>query len=122
MINELEALEERKKALCNVSNLHRKIRQIFPNEDVETILAILAEAGQWASCRVSLTILRACEESAWNDLDFLRRAVQTAKEDYRDVLIGEYLHGANVPIGATDEEVAEADLRDAREHIDWLMK
>ena len=67
--------------------VRRKIAQVFPDRDAETIQAVLARYGtekhEQEPDRVRLAILKLCDEE---DAPELERMVECAKQDFRDIL------------------------------------
>ncbi len=114
--------EERKRALCNVWNLRRKIAQLFPQEDADELEGVLWGAWQWENARLGLAILRQCDAAKRaGHRNYLDELVRTAQRDYRDVLVGEYTRQMHLRKDATAEQEQGARDADARECIDWLM-
>ena len=62
------------------------IRDVFPNEDLQTILDVLSEYGKQPFERDSERVQIAAIQLSEGDIDRLLQFVVDAKRDYRDVL------------------------------------
>ena len=114
--------EERKQSLWNRDNLRRKIAHLFPKEKADELEEVLWNAWQGNNARLGLGILRCCDVSGHaGDREHLDRVIKVAKEDYRDILILEYLGEVELPFEATEEQKQIAREDDAREYLDWLI-
>ncbi len=100
-----------------------KVKQSFPNEDQEKILAILnlygKETYEQEQERVQIAILKLSD----GDLERLRKNIETAKRDYRDVLAyAEYPEATSKDTWKMrdKEEVRRIRERDRQQYFNWL--
>ena len=99
--------------------LERKLQRLFPSdEDRVRVRAILAEliAGVEGE-RVALAVLKL----AGSDLGELRRCVDAARTDYRDILAwAEYPRQMRLGASAPAADLSTARRADAAEFQRWL--
>lgn len=100
-----------------------KVKRYFPNEDEEKIIGILNLYGKETSERewerVQIAILKLSD----GNLEKLRKNVEIAKSDYRDVLAyAEYAEemGKDTWRMSDKEEVRRIRERDRQQYLDWL--
>lgn len=99
----------------------RKIGQVFPDRAPADVLACLDQYGvesyERERRRVQLAILKLCNETGQGDLETY---VQTAKQDYRDVLAWAEYPREFKAFGETDPaRLASARDADRREFQAW---
>jgi uncharacterized protein (DUF1778 family) len=100
--------------------LLRKVRDTFPNRDLQEILAILDQFGVHHE-RVCLAALKASE----GDIERLRRNIEDAKMDWRDIIAaaeypGEWRLGWRQRKRLTEEDRKRLAEQDRQEYLDWL--
>lgn len=108
------------------SDVTRVVRRDFQSDQVVAVMALLREyeTAQWEGGhpRVLLATLKLAE----GDLDSLRRQIDVAKTDYRDVLAcAEYpQYMRSVPPGAdgSGQEVQGVIQRDWTQYQNWLTE
>ena len=113
-------------ATVTPADVERVARRDFPADQVAQVLALLAEYGpeDWHGEPDRVRV--ACLKLANGDLERLRREVEGAKHDYRDILSpAEYpgyskrmFHIERLPPGER-ERIIEADWK---QYQDWLLR
>ena len=99
--------------------LERKLQGLFPfDEDRQRARAVLAELISGVEGeRVALAVLKL----AGSDLGELRRCVDAARTDYRDILAwAEYPRQMRLGASAPAADLAAARWEDAAEYRRWL--
>lgn len=101
----------------------RKAEQVFPHEELSEVLAVLDDYGSETYHqereRVQLAVLRL----SGGDMAQLRKGMETARGDYRDVLcVAEYLRECELTGSADLESEATLMAREAdrRDYLAWL--
>lgn len=98
----------------------KKVRRCFIDENVATqVVGTLdlfgAESSEAGRARVHLAILKQCN----GEVERVRKLVELACTDFRDVLVGaEFPEEFSLPSGADDINVVRE--RDRRQYEDWL--
>lgn len=103
----------------------RLVRRDFPHEPEEEVLQLLDEYGREVWHREAARVHLAALKLSPGSLDGLRRSVETAKLDYRDVLApAEYPEEDQLgfaEMGRLDEAARdEVRERDRRQYEAWL--
>ena len=109
----------------NRSLVLANVRQCFPDEDPENVMALLdlygIESYEQERERVQIAIIKLSQ----GDLDNLRENVKAAKNDFRDVLAyAEYPEEMKKETWKmTDqEETSRIRERDRKQYLDWLNR
>ncbi len=100
-----------------------KVKQFFPNEEQEKIMATLALYGKESYERETQRVQIAVLKLSGGDLEKLRENVDAAKNDYRDMLaLAEYPEQTSRVTWkmGNKEEVKRIQERDRRQYLDWL--
>lgn len=109
------------------ADVQRVIRRDFGQDRLPDVVRQLEEYGKeaWedASTRVRLAILKLAN----GDIDSLKRFIETAKRDYRDVLAyaeyPEYMQHSPANIAESKPEAVQKIIdEDWRQYQDWLRK
>ncbi len=99
-----------------------KVNQCFPNEDEEKILGILnlygRETYERERERVQIAILKLSD----GNLEKLRKSIEIAKSDYRDVLAyAEYPEEMGKDTWRmSDKEARRIREKDRQQYLNWL--
>ena len=101
-----------KRPFLTDENARRKWEQLLPHED----FSILDEFHP----RAKLLILRWLSWAKQQDKKTLDNLIQTARMDYRDIGIGEWINGWTCALDISREEQEAIEETDAREFVDWL--
>ena len=100
--------------------VRRKIAQVFPDRDAETIQAALScygtEKHEQEPDRVRLAILKLCDEEDAPDLE---RMVELAKQDFRDILTWAEYPNQSKRLFSGDEQLK---AKDKAQYQAWLDK
>ncbi len=104
----------------------KKIRQLFPQENGDSVMEILDSYGteDWEreKERVQLAILKLSE----GNLETLRADVAAAKRDYRDILAyaefpGEIRLSASEMSSLPSKQAKAIRAQDSKQFLDWLQ-
>jgi len=112
----------------NVSteDVERIVRRDFPDGRVAEVLAILGEYGTESWHREPDRVRLAVLKLASGNIKVLRREIEVAKCDYRDVLVGAEYPGyfKRVPSSGTFPPEHEQRIIDTdwRQYQDWLTR
>ncbi len=95
-----------------------KIKQTFPNEELEKIFSILNNSSERNDQHTQLAVLKLSE----GNLENLYYALEAAKSDWRDVLAwAEYPEEMKNDTWKMDaEEVEKIRERDRQQYLNWL--
>jgi hypothetical protein len=103
-------------------DVERIIRRDFPAESFSEIMAILNTYDKWEADRVRLAAMKLAN----GHIDDLRRAIEAAKGEYRDVLCAaEYSGYATESLrqgGLSCEEEQKIIDEDWKEYQDWFLR
>ncbi|GAB1512975.1 hypothetical protein [Actinophytocola sp. KF-1] len=104
-----------------VQLLATKIRQVFPDRDPVEVQRVLDGYAGQERARVQLAIVKLCDEDG---VDKLRHYVDTACQDYRDVLAwAEYPQQMRPDwFSLSVTERAKVVKADRQQHARWLAR
>lgn len=108
------------------ADVERLVRREFPAGQVEQVLAVLREYGVEGWHRETDRVRAAILKLADGKLEELRRHLDCAKSDYRDVLAyaeyPNYFKETTFVAGMREEEVEKIVAEDWRAYQEWLSK
>src|SRR5262249_27214176 len=102
-----------------------KVRECFPEDKAEEVLAILDQYGTESYERERERVQIAILKLANGNLEELLRLIQVAKRDYRDVLAwAEYPEAMRRDTWSIEDarERERIRERDLRQYVEWLVK
>ncbi|MFN7978212.1 MAG: hypothetical protein U0P30_08760 [Vicinamibacterales bacterium] len=111
--------------VVSMDDVERILDRDFPGDRSVMARALLAEYGRRAWHREPVRVWLAALKLADGRLDRLRRAIDLADEDYRDVLsAAEYpQYSSTVPPNARPSPAIDAiTVEDARQYAEWLRR
>lgn len=99
-----------------------KVKQCFPHEDEGKIMSIIDSCGVQSSKGLRLRVQIAVLKLSEGNLGKLRKNVDTARADYRDVIVyAENPEWMSKNTGRLDpEEEGRIKRRDYKQYMDWL--
>jgi len=104
----------------------RIVERDFPPADFPTVMAVLREYGVEDRQKEENRVRIAALKLAGGDLNALRRAIGSARQDCRDVIAGaeypEYTKTVLPGAGLPEKRVREVVERDASHYRDWLNR
>ena len=109
----------------SMDDVERVLARDFPDARAGMARALLAEYGRRPWHREPVRVWPAVLKIADGRLDRLRRAIDMADEDYRDVLsAAEYPQYASrvSPTARTSPAIDAITEEDARQYADWLRR
>ena len=110
----------------SAADVERVVRRDFPAERVAEVWAILNEYGSEGWQRELDRVRLAALKLAAGDMEMLRRHIETAKQDYRDVLAYAehpgYMSRVPGPGTRPPDEVKRIVDADWKQYQDWLTR
>lgn len=100
-----------------------KIKQCFPNQELEAVMAILALYGKESYERETQRVQVAVLKLSDGNLEKLRENIEAAKDDYRDILASAEYHeqmSRDTWKMSDKEEVKRIQETDRLQYLNWL--